>query len=148
MNQNQKRQIIYYKNIWKILSNQVTLHQKNEMGKEFIRQIFYYKKYYLDFFEKQNSEVKKKFNWTLQLIATIERIPQKFFKHITDSKGIYEIRIEVGSDIYRVFSFFDSDRLIIVINGYRKKSQKTSKNEIEIAEKIRKEYFDEKEHKQ
>ena len=73
------------------------------MGNEFLREIFYYKHYYLDFFEKQKPEVKKKFNWTLQLIATIERVPKRYFQHITDSKGIYEVKVEVGSVIYRVF---------------------------------------------
>jgi phage-related protein len=114
------------------------------MKSEFVREIFYYKNYYLDFFEKQRPEVKRKFNWTLQLIATIERIPRKYFGFITDSKGIYEIRVEVSSDIYRIFSFFDEDKLIILINGFQKKTQKTPKNEIELAEKIRKEYYDEK----
>ena len=56
------------------------------MENELIREIFYYKNYYLDFFEKQKTEVKKKFNWTLQLIATVERVLQKYFKHIIDSK--------------------------------------------------------------
>jgi hypothetical protein len=72
-----------------------------------IRNIFYYKNYYLDFFEKLKPEVKKKFNWTLQLISTIDRIPKKYFEHLTGTSGIYEIRVEVGSDIYRAFSFFD-----------------------------------------
>jgi len=117
------------------------------MENEFIREIFYYKDYYLDFFEKQKPEVKKKFNWTLQLIATVERVPQKYFKHITDSKGIYEIRVEVGSNIYRVFSFFDEDKVVILINGFQKKTQKTPKNEIALAEKLRKEYFDDKDRK-
>ena len=47
------------------------------MKNKFIREIFYYKNYYIDFFEQQEPEVKKKLNWTLQLIASIERIPQK-----------------------------------------------------------------------
>ena len=118
------------------------------MENEFIREIFYYKDYYLDFFNKQKPEVKRKLNWTLQLIATIKRVPKKFFKYIADSKGIYEIRVEVGSDIYRIFSFFDEDKVIILINGFQKKTQKTPKNEIVLAEKLRKEYFDEKDRKQ
>jgi phage-related protein len=89
-------------------------------------------------------EVQKKFNWTLQLIATLDRVPEKYFKHITGSTGIYEIRVEVGSDIYRVFSFFDEGQLVILLNGFQKKTQKTPKNEIELAEKLKKEYFDEK----
>ena len=114
------------------------------MEEKFIRNIFYYKNYYLDFFEKLKPEVKKKFNWTLQLIATLDRIPSKYFDHMEGSTGIYEIRVEVGSDIYRAFSFFDKGYLVIVVNGFQKKSPKTPKNEIELAEKLKKQYFNEK----
>jgi phage-related protein len=115
---------------------------KNE---DFIRDIFYYKNYYLDFFNTLNPKVKLKFNWTLKLIATVEKVPIKFFKHITSSTGLFEVRIEVGNDIYRVFSFFDKGNLIVLVNGFHKKSQKTPKNEIELAEKLKKQYFKEKE---
>jgi len=114
------------------------------MGEKGLREIFYYKDYYLDFFNSLKPEVRKKFNWTLQLISTIERVPKKYFDHITNSTGIYEIRVEVGSDIYRVFSFFDKGNMIILANGFQKKSQKTPKGEIELAEKLKKEYLDEK----
>src|ERR1035437_7492571 len=110
----------------------------------YIRNIFYFKNYFLDFLEKLNPEVKKKINWTLQLIASIERVPEKYFKHLSDTTGIYEIRVEVGSNIYRIFCFFDKDMLIILLNGFLKKTQKTPKNEIELAEKLKKQYFDEK----
>ena len=114
------------------------------MDKIFYRNIFYYKFYYLDFFETLKPEVKKKINWTLQLIASLERIPEKYFKHLTGTTGLYEIRVEVGSDIYRVFSFFDEGRLIVLVNGFQKKSQKTPAKEIELAENLKKQYFDEK----
>ncbi len=113
----------------------------------FIRNIFYYKDHYLKFFETLKPEVKKKFNWTLQLIATQERIPIKYFKHMESTDGIYEVRVEVGTDIYRVFSFFDKGQLVILVNGFQKKTQKTPKQEIELAEKIKKQYFDEKDSK-
>ena len=113
------------------------------MNGKFIRQIFYYENYYLDFFETLKPEVQKKFNWTLQLIATIERVPKKYFDHMTNTSGLFEVRVEVGSDIYRVFSFFDKGNLIVLINGFQKKTQKTPKNEIELAEKLKKQYFDE-----
>ena len=61
-----------------------------------------------------------------------------------NSDRIFEIRVEVGSDIYRVFSFFDKGQLIILVNGFQKKTQKTPKKEIELAEKLKKQYFDEK----
>ncbi len=74
----------------------------------------------------------------MQLIATLDRLPEKYFKHITGSSGIYEIRVEIGSDIFRVFSFFDKGQIIILVNGFQKKTQKTPKSEIELAEKLKK----------
>lgn len=64
---------------------------------------------------------------------------------MTGSSGLYEIRVEVGSNIYRVFSFFDEGKLIVLVNGFIKKTQKTPKSEIELAQKLKKQYFDEKE---
>ena len=114
------------------------------MKEEFVRKIFYYKSYYLNFFETLNADVKRKFNWTLKLIATLERIPAKYFKHIQNSDGIYEIRVESGGNIFRVFCFFDKGKMVILINGFQKKSQKTPRKEIQMAEKLKKQYFDEK----
>ena len=111
------------------------------MNDNFKRDIYYYKSYYLDFFATLNPDVKRKFNWTLKLIATIARVPVKYFNHIAGTNGLYEVRVEVGSNIYRVFSFFDEGRLIILLNGFQKKSQKTPKNEIELAEKLKKTIF-------
>jgi len=117
------------------------------MKENFLRNIFYYKSYYLDFYKTLDNDVKRKFNWTLKLLATVERIPIKYFKHIKNSSGLYEIRVEVGSNIFRAFSFFDKGHMVILINGFQKKSQKTPKKEIEKAEKLKKQYFDEKNRK-
>ncbi len=114
------------------------------MNRNFIREVIYYEDYYLDFFNDQKEEVKKKFNWTLQLISTQDRIPEKFFKHITGSEGIFEVRVEVGSDIFRVFSFFDKGNLVVLANGFQKKTQKTPKSEIKLAERLKKEYLENK----
>lgn len=114
------------------------------MEQNFIRNIFYYKRYYLDFFEKQTKDVQKKFNWTLQLIATIERVPAKYFQHMESTDGLYEVRVEVGSNIFRAFAFFDDGQLVVLGNAFQKKTQKTPKNELDLAKKIKKEYFDEK----
>ena len=114
------------------------------MNRNFIREVIYYEDYYLDFFNDQKEEVKKKFNWPLQLISTQDRIPEKFFKHITGSEGIFEVRVEVGSDIFRVFSFFDKGNLVVLANGFQKKTQKTPKSEIKLAERLKKEYLENK----
>jgi phage-related protein len=92
----------------------------------------------------KKEDVKKKFNHTLQLISTQDRIPEKFFKHITNSDGIFEVRVEVKSDIFRVFCFFDKGNLVILVNGFQKKTQKTPKAEIKLAEKLKKEYLETK----
>ena len=110
----------------------------------FLREIYYYKDYYLDFFNSLNDDVKLKFNWTLQLIATVKMVPEKYLKHLNGTSGLYEVRVEVASNIYRVFCFFDKGNLVVLINGFQKKTQKTPKNEIELAERIKKDYFDEK----
>ena len=113
------------------------------MSNGFVREIFYYQDYYLDFFETLKPEVKKKLNWTLQLIATLEKVPERYFKYLTGSSGIFEIRVEVGSNIFRVFSFFDKGQLVILLNGFQKKTQKTPKAEIALAEKLKERYFNE-----
>lgn len=117
------------------------------MQQNLIRKIYYYKLYFLDFFNEQTEEVQRKFNWTLELIATIDRVPRKYFQHIEGTTGLYEIRVEVGSNIFRAFAFFDEGKLIVIANAFQKKSQKTPKNEIALATKIKKEYFNEKDKK-
>lgn len=114
------------------------------MEEDFIREIIYYENYYLEFFESLKPEVQKKFNWTLQLIATLERVPEKYFKYITNSNGIFGLRVEYASDIYRVFSFFDKGNLVVLVNGFQKKTQKTPKKELELAEKLKREYLNRK----
>ena len=117
------------------------------MEYKFIRNILFYKNYYLEFYLTLNPEVKRKFDWTLKLIATTDKIPVKYFKHIEGSTGLFEIRVEYSSDIYRVFCFFDKGRLILILNGFQKKTQKTPAKEIKIAENLKKQYFDDKENK-
>ncbi|MBU0697751.1 MAG: type II toxin-antitoxin system RelE/ParE family toxin, partial [Bacteroidetes bacterium] len=95
------------------------------------RQVIAYKNYFLDFYESQNDKVQAKIEWTLNLIKVTPKVPEKFFKHIQGTKGLYEIRVEAGSNIYRIFSFFDKGNLVVLGNGFQKKSQKTPKQEIE-----------------
>ena len=98
--------------------------------------------YYWDFYYKQSKSVRLKIDYVLQIIITIERIPKKFFKHIED--GIYEIRIKSGTDIYRIFSFFDDGKLVILLNGFTKKTQKLPRKEINKAKELRHKYYEKK----
>ena len=112
------------------------------MEQNFIRNIFYYKRYFLDFFDELTEDVQKKFNWTLELIETIDRVPKKYFQYLEE--GIYEIRVEVGSNIFRIFCCFHKGNVIVLFNCFQKKTQKTPKGEIELAVKLMNEYFDNK----
>jgi phage-related protein len=76
------------------------------------------------------------------VIRTVDRIPDKFLKHIEGTDGLYEIRIKSGNIIYRIFCCFDAGRLVILFNGFQKKSQKTPKKEIDKALKLKHEYFE------
>ncbi|MBS1740817.1 MAG: type II toxin-antitoxin system RelE/ParE family toxin [Bacteroidetes bacterium] len=109
-----------------------------------VRQVIAYKRYFLDFYEYQIEDVQRKIEWTLNLLRTIDRIPKKYFDHMTGTDGLFEVRVEVGNNIFRIFAFFDKGNLIVLGNGFQKKTQKTPKQEIEKALKIKKEYENEK----
>lgn len=109
-----------------------------------IREIIAYKTYFEDFLQKQPVKVQNKIFKILEAIGTLERIPANYLKNIAGSQGLYEARIQVGTDIWRVFCFFDSGRLVILLNGFQKKSQKTPKNEIEKAIRLMREYYENK----
>lgn len=107
------------------------------------RQIIYFKNYYFDFFDKQSEKVKNKIDYVLFLITVADRIPKKFFQHLEGTNGLYEIRVEYQGNIFRIFCCFDEGNLVVLFNGFHKKSQKTPKNELDKAVKIMKEYFEE-----
>ena len=108
------------------------------------RQVIAYKNYFLDFYEDLPDNVQAKVEWTLNLIRVTRQVPEKYFKHLEGTKGLYEIRVEVGSNIYRIFSFFDKGNLVVLGNAYQKKTQKTPKKEIDFALKIKEEYENKK----
>ena len=108
------------------------------------RKVVAYKNYFLDFYRLQNESIQKKIEWTLRLIETTDKVPEKYFKHLAGTKGLYEIRVEVGTNIFRIFSFFDRGNLVVLGNAFQKKSAKTPKNELEKALKIKEEYENER----
>ncbi len=79
----------------------------------------------------------------LYLVTHSERIPEKFLKHIEGQNGLNEIMVELGGNIYRIFCCFDKGRLVVLFNGFQKKTQKTQKGEIELALGLMHEYFEE-----
>ena len=108
------------------------------------RELIFYEHYFEEFFAKQNKKVQEKIVYVLRVLEDIERIPEQHLKHITGTDGLYEARIKLGSNIYRVFCFFDKGRLVILLNGFQKKTQKTPKKEIKLALRLKKEYYEDK----
>jgi phage-related protein len=103
--------------------------------------LIFFKKYFDDFYNSLSSRVKDKIDYALFLVTVAYRIPSKFFEHVTGTDGLFEIRIEFESNIYRIFCCFDEENLVVLFNGFQKKSQKTPRSEIDKALKIKEEYF-------
>jgi len=112
--------------------------------KQKFRSVVFYKDYFERFFLQQREKVKNKIIWTLELIEEIQNVPETYLKHIENTNGLFEIRVQLGSDIFRIFCFFDHGQLVVLANGFQKKTQKIPAKEIEKALKIKKEYESEK----
>ena len=108
----------------------------------FKRTIVVFENHFWDFYNAQNKRVQEKIDWSIGLLRSLEKVPKKYFDHLTGTDGLWEIRIQVGNDIFRVFCCFDKGNLVILLSGFQKKSQKTPRKEIKKAERLKKEYFD------
>jgi phage-related protein len=108
-----------------------------------IREVIFFRGPLLGFLKKQTLKVKQKINWTIGLLQYLEIIPEKYLKHIEET-DLFEIRVSFGNNIFRIFCFFDKNRLVIILNGFQKKTQKTPNTEIERALKLKHEYYENK----
>ncbi|MCI9608132.1 MAG: type II toxin-antitoxin system RelE/ParE family toxin [Muribaculaceae bacterium] len=107
-----------------------------------VREIIAYKDYYLDFMEKLSEKEKMKILRALLLFSDTERVPSHFIKYIEDD--IYEFRVNYGNNEFRIFFIYDGERLVILFNAFRKKTQKTPRSEIIKAKRLRQEYYEDK----
>jgi len=108
------------------------------------RQIIFYGRYFTDFYIGQNEKVQEKIAYVFKIVQSVQHVPKKFLDHITGTDGLYEIRIESESNIYRIFCCFDRGNLVVLFNGFQKKTQKTPGKEIDLALKLKEEYFNSK----
>ncbi|MGB7295132.1 MAG: type II toxin-antitoxin system RelE/ParE family toxin [Candidatus Aminicenantales bacterium] len=109
-----------------------------------IRRVFFFGDYFEKFYGRLNKKTKVKFDYVLNLVACVEMAPEKFLKHLEGTQGLYEIRVEARRNAYRIFCFFEEARSIILLNAFEKKTEKTPRNEIALAERLRRRYFLEK----
>ena len=108
------------------------------------RQIIFHGEYFLDFYKKLDSDAKSKIQYVFELIRQVDRVPRKFLAPITGYEGLFEIRVEYQSNIYRIFCCFDKGQLVVLFNCFQKKTQTTPKKEIKKAMRLKKEYFEHK----
>lgn len=105
------------------------------------RQIIFHGEYFVDFYKDLDIKVKSKIQYVFEFIKQVDRVPEKFLAPMTGYDGLFEIQIEYTSNIYRIFCCFDEGKLIVLFNGFQKKTQKTPKVEIERAMRLKSEYF-------
>lgn len=110
-----------------------------------IREVVTYKHYFERFFTSQPQKVRDKIIKVLDLIEQVERIPTTYLKYIEGTSGLFEVRVQLGSNIFRIFCFFDGNKLVVLLTGFQKKTQKTPPEEIKKAVRLMVEYYNEKE---
>ena len=112
------------------------------MKKEFVRQVVVFEEHFKEFRKTLDKNSLKKLYQVLTLIMMVKEIPVRFLKAIEGRKGLYEIRIEQGNNLYRVFCCYDEGNLVILFNGFQKKSRRTPVSQLEKAEALMKKYFE------
>ena len=106
------------------------------------RKIITYGGYFERFISTLTEKELRKLDYIISLLESEDRLPVKFIKFLRD--GLYELRMEYGSNTYRVFFIFDDGQIVVLLSGYQKKTQKTPQAEIDKALKIKKAYYGDK----
>ena len=108
------------------------------------REVITYKEYFDEFFNAQPQKVRDKIIKILDIIEQVERIPMTYLKYIEGTNGLFEVRVQLGSNIFRIFCFFDGNKFVILLTGSQKKTRKTPPKEIDRAVRLMNEYYEEK----
>lgn len=109
-----------------------------------VREVIAYKNYFEDLFKEQPRKVQDKIIKVLDILENVERVPVTYLKYVEGTNGLFEIRVQLGSNIFRIFCCFDGNKLVVLFSGFQKKTQKTPPKEIERALRIMTEYFNDK----
>lgn len=94
------------------------------------RQVVEFESHFSDFLKRQPEKVQNKIFKIIEAIETLERVPSNYLKSLVDTDGLFEARVQLGTNIWRVFCFFDDGKLVILLNGFSKKSQRTPKRKL------------------
>ncbi|MDQ3109949.1 MAG: type II toxin-antitoxin system RelE/ParE family toxin [Bacteroidota bacterium] len=108
------------------------------------RNVIFHKHHFVEFYVAQTKGVQEKIDFVFTMLRTVDRVPKKFLAYMEGSDGLYEIRVEYSSTIFRIFCCFDKGNLVVLFNGFQKKTQKTPRQEMDLATRLKKEYFSSK----
>ncbi len=109
-----------------------------------VREVITYKNYFEDFFKEQSRKVQNKIIKVLDILENVERVPIAYLKYIEGTNGLFEVRVQLGSNIFRIFCCFDGNKLVVLFSGFQKKTQRTPQKEIDRAVRIMTEYYNDK----
>ena len=109
-----------------------------------VREVITYKNYFEDFFKEQNRKVQDKIIKVPDILEQVDPVPSTYLKYIEGANGLFEIRVQLGNNIFRIFCCFDGDRIVVLFSGFQKKTQKTPPGEIARAQRIMTEYYNAK----
>jgi len=109
-----------------------------------VREVITYKNYFEDFFKEQPRKVQDKIIKVLDILENVERVPITYLKYIEGTNGLFEVRVQLGSNVFRIFCCFDGNRLVVLFSGFQKKTQKAPPKEIDRAVRIMSEYYTDK----
>lgn len=113
-----------------------------------VREVITYKHYFEEFFVAQPPKIRDKIIKVLDIIEQLDRVPASYLKYIEGTNGLFEVRVQLGTNIFRIFCFFDGKRLVVLLSGFQKKTQKTPPGEIARAVRLMNEYYNEKKGKE
>jgi len=94
-----------------------------------------------EFLDSLTGKQAQKVLWVLRLIEELERVPSQYFKKLVETDGIWEVRIQLGNNIFRLLGFFEEPTVLILTNGFAKKTQRTPPQEIATAEKRKRDHL-------
>lgn len=112
-----------------------------------VREVITYKHYFEDFFKEQIRKVQDKIIKVLDILEQVERVPSTYLKYVEGTNGLFEVRVQLGNNIFRIFCCFDGNKMVVLFSGFQKKTQKTPPSEIARAERIMTEYYNDKNRK-
>ena len=109
-----------------------------------VREVVTYKHYFEEFFKEQTRKVQDKIIKVLDILEQVERVPSTYLKYIEGTNGLFEVRVQLSNNIFRIFCCFDGNKMVVLFSGFQKKTQKTPPGEIVRAERIMTEYYNDK----